>query len=44
MKKLLQKIFSYKNIEVTDAETGKKEIATYRQFLGFYLTPTYKPI
>lgn len=34
MKKILQAIYSYKNIEVTDADTGKKEIAQYHMILG----------
>ena len=44
MKKLLQQLFSYKRIPVIDAETGKKEIATYSHFLGFPLKPTYQPL
>ena len=44
MKKLLQQLFSFKNIPVTDADTGQKEIATYSHFLGFPLKPTYKPL
>lgn len=34
MKNILQAIYSYKNIEVTDADTGKKEIAQYQMILG----------
>ncbi|WP_162990012.1 hypothetical protein [Chryseobacterium sp. 6424] len=44
MKKLLHRLFSYKTIPVTDAETGRKEIATYSHFMGFPLKPTYKPL
>ena len=44
MKKLLQNLFSFKSIPVTDAETGRKEIATYRQVLGVPLKPIYKPL
>ncbi|OBW40840.1 hypothetical protein AB670_02791 [Chryseobacterium sp. MOF25P] len=44
MKKLLQNIFCYKNIEVTDANTGRKEIAQYRMILGFPFKITYAPV
>lgn len=44
MKKLLQKVFSYKSIPVIDAETGRSEIGTYAQLFGFPLKPTYKPV
>ncbi len=44
MRKFIQQLFSYKSIPVTDADTGRKEIATYSHFLGFPLKPTYKPL
>ncbi|MFW2137139.1 hypothetical protein ACK2M7_12810 [Chryseobacterium sp. TY4] len=44
MKKILHQLFSYKSIPVTDAETGRPEVATYCHILGFPLKPTYKPI
>lgn len=44
MRKALHQLFSYKSIPVVDADTGKKEIATYSHFLGFPLRPTYKPL
>ena len=44
MKKLLQIFFCYKNIEVTDADSGRKEVAHYRMILGYPIQITYKPI
>ncbi|MGG7468712.1 hypothetical protein [Chryseobacterium arthrosphaerae] len=44
MKKILQTVYSYKNIEVTDADTGKKEIAQYQMILGIPFRIRYKPI
>jgi hypothetical protein len=43
MKKLLQTIFSYKNIIVTDADTGIKENAQYQMILGFPVRVKYTP-
>lgn len=44
MKKLMQLLFSFKKIPVVDADTGRKETATYRQILGVPLKPIYKPL
>ncbi len=42
MKKMLQMIFCHKKIEVIDAETGRKEIATYKIILGIFFKISYK--
>ncbi len=44
MKKILQTVYSYKNIEVTDAYTGKKEIAQYHLIFGIRFRIKYKRI
>lgn len=41
MKKLLQKIYSYKNLEVTDADSGQKEIAQYQMIFGLVFRVKY---
>ncbi len=43
MKKFLQAIFCHRTIDVRDAETGRKEKATYRMILGLNFKTTYKP-
>lgn len=42
MRKLFQKLFSYKTIPVTDASTGQKQLATYYLIFGTMYTITYK--
>lgn len=44
MKKIFQSIFSHKTIDVVDADTGKKEAATYFMFFGLSLKISYKSI
>nr|WP_315032505.1 hypothetical protein [uncultured Chryseobacterium sp.] len=43
MKKLLQTLFCHKEIDVIDAKTGRKEIATYNIILGIFFKIKYKP-
>lgn len=47
MKKLLHAIYRRvvcQSSPVTDVATGRKEIATYTEVLGFVINTTYKPI
>jgi hypothetical protein len=44
MKKILQSIFCYRTIEVTDVSTATKEKATYFLLLGLAVIVTYKPV
>lgn len=43
MRKILQTLFFYKKIDVTDAKTGRKETATYRIILGIFFNISYEP-
>lgn len=43
MKKIIQILFCHKKIEVTDAKTGRKEIASYRIILGIFFKISYQP-
>lgn len=43
MRKILQALFCHRKIEVTDAKTGRKEIATYRIILGIFFNISYEP-
>lgn len=43
MKKILQKIFCHRTIEVVDAPTGEKQKATYLMLFGLPINITYKP-
>ncbi|MDR6919391.1 MULTISPECIES: hypothetical protein [Chryseobacterium] len=43
MKKILQTLFCHKKIEVIDAKTGRKEIATYKIILGIFFKISYQP-
>lgn len=42
MRKLLQNVFSYKTIDVVDANNGQKQEATYFMLLGLTFNITYK--
>lgn len=44
MKKFLQSIYSYKEIEVIDTATLCKELAVYHMILGFSVFIKYKTI
>ena len=44
MKKIFHALFCYKNIQVTDPNTGRKEMAKYRMIFGFPVNITYKPV
>ncbi|MEC3876165.1 MULTISPECIES: hypothetical protein [Chryseobacterium] len=42
MKKLIQNVFSYKKIDVTDANSGQSQEATYFMLFGLTVNITYK--
>ena len=42
MRKLFQNVFSYKTIDVVDANNGQKQEATYFMLLGLTFNITYK--
>lgn len=44
MRKFFQSIFCYRNIPVTDPQTGKKEIAEYQMLFGLPFRIKYTPI
>ncbi len=44
MKKLIQKIFCYKTIDVTDVNSGKIEKATYYMLFGLTINIKYTPV
>ncbi|WP_167459737.1 hypothetical protein [Chryseobacterium arthrosphaerae] len=44
MKKILQTLYSFKEIKVVDATTLSKEIAKYHMILGLNFLITYKTV